>query len=45
MIRQYPAADELLSNMLSDMNHWVMEHVTNQPAAMDHTVEASFSRN
>lgn len=45
MIRQYPAADELLSNMLSDMNHWVMEHVTNQPARMDQTVEASFSRN
>ncbi len=45
MIRQYPAADELLSNMLSDMNHWVMEQVTKQPANMDQSVEASFSRN
>ena len=45
LIRQYPAADELLSNMLSDMNHWVMELVTNQPAAMDQSAEASFSRN
>lgn len=45
MIRQYPASDELLSNMLSDLNCWVMERVTNQPANMDQTVEASFSRN
>lgn len=45
LIRQYPATDELLSNMLSDMNHWVMERVTNQPAAMDQSAEATFSRN
>ncbi len=44
-IRQYPAKDELLTNMLNDMNHWLMERVTSQPAAMENTVEESFSRN
>lgn len=44
-IRQYPAGDELLTNMLSDMNHWLMERVTNQPAALENSVEESFSRN
>lgn len=44
-IRQYPAKDELLTNMLSDMNHWLMEQVTSQPAAMENSVEESFSRN
>ena len=44
-LRQYPSGDELLTNMLSDMNHWIMERVTNQPAAPEPTVEESFSRN
>lgn len=44
-IRQYPAKDELLTNMLSDMNHWLMEQVTSQPASMENSVEESFSRN
>jgi phospholipase/carboxylesterase len=44
-IRQYPAKDELLTNMLGDMNHWLMEQVTSQPAALENSVEESFSRN
>jgi phospholipase/carboxylesterase len=44
-IRQYPSQDELLSNMLSDMNHWLMQLVTRQPARIEDTVEESFSRN
>ncbi|MFO1065113.1 MAG: PHB depolymerase family esterase [Pirellulales bacterium] len=44
-IRQYPCRDELLSNMLSDMNHWVMQQVTRQPTQPEGTVEESFSRN
>ncbi len=44
-IRQYPCQDELLSNMLSDMNHWLMEQVTNQPSQRESTVEESFSKN
>lgn len=44
-IRQYAAGDELLTNMLSDMNHWLMEQVTSQPAAQENSVEESFSRN
>lgn len=30
-IRQYPCGDELLTNMLSDTNAWLMEQVTSQP--------------
>lgn len=45
MIRQYPAEDELLAVMLSDMNHWLMQLVTSQPSAMEDSVEESFSRN
>ncbi len=44
-IRQYPCGNELLSNMLVDMNSWLMERVTSQPAAQEATVEESFSRN
>ncbi len=31
-IRQYPCSDELLSNMLSDANAWIMQLITRQPA-------------
>ena len=44
-IRQYPVGDELLTNMLSDLNHWLMEQVTNQPTRTESFVEESFSRN
>lgn len=44
-IRQYPCGNELLSNMLLDINSWVMEQVTNQPAQFDVIAEESFSRN
>ncbi len=44
-IRQYPCGDEVLTNMLSDMNHWLMERVTNQPARFEEIREESFSRN
>lgn len=44
-IRQYPCGDELMSNMLLDMNNWVMECVTQQPCAVVERVEESFSRN
>ncbi|MBX3423022.1 MAG: hypothetical protein KF752_15815 [Pirellulaceae bacterium] len=44
-IRQYPCGDELLSNMLSDTNLWLMQHVTNQPMARSDEQAATFSRN
>lgn len=44
-IRQYPCGDELLSNMLTDMNCWMMQKVTNQPIQFADTHEESFSRN
>ena len=44
-IRQYPCGNELLSNMLVDMNGWMMEHVTQQPASEEEVAEESFSRN
>ncbi len=44
-IRQYPGGDEVLTNMLSDMNSWLMERVTNQPACFQETRESSFSQN
>jgi phospholipase/carboxylesterase len=44
-MRQYPCGDELLTNMLSDMNSWLMERVTNQPACFEEFKEESFSRN
>ncbi len=44
-IRQYPCGNELLSNMLCDLNAWLMERVTSQPANMERVVEENFSRN
>ena len=44
-IRQYPCGDELLSNMLSDANHWMMQVVTNQPSAEISAGTGSFSVN
>jgi phospholipase/carboxylesterase len=44
-VRQYPCGNELLSNMLVDMNSWIMEHVTRQPAEFAALTEESFSRN
>ncbi len=44
-MRQYPCSDELLTNMLSDMNSWLMGRVTNQPARFEEIHEESFSRN
>jgi phospholipase/carboxylesterase len=44
-IRQYPCADDLLSNMLSDANGWMMEQVTNQPAVEQTASAELFSEN
>jgi phospholipase/carboxylesterase len=44
-IRQYPCGDELLSNMLSDANAWLMEQVTNQPAQSEAQQQETFSQN
>jgi hypothetical protein len=44
-IRQYPCGDDLLSNMLVDMNNWLMERVTQQPSSSESHVEQSFSQN
>lgn len=44
-VRQYPCGDDLLANMLVDVNAWVMERVTNQPANTSSVAEESFSRN
>lgn len=45
-IRQYPCGDELLSNMLVDVNNWLMSKVTSQPAVEEPaTAAVSFSRN
>ena len=44
-LRQYPCGDDLLSNMLVDMNNWVMERVTRQPSRSESSVAESFSRN
>ncbi len=44
-IRQYSCGHELLSNMLQDVNSWLMERVTNQPASCEAVREESFSRN
>lgn len=43
-IRQYPCRDELLTNMLSDTNAWLMEQVTNQPSRSE-TQQETFSEN
>ena len=44
-IRQYPCGNELLSNMLDDVNNWLMEQVTRQPAVFETAREESFSKN
>ncbi len=44
-VHQFPCEDELLTNMLSAMNYWIMGHVTNQPIVCDDLREESFSRN
>ena len=44
-IRQYPCGKELLANMLTDMNAWVMGQITPQSVENDVIVEATFSRN
>ena len=44
-IRQYPCGDELLTNMLSDTNVWLMEQVTNQPAQPSQVQQETVSQN
>lgn len=44
-IRQYPCADELLSNMLTDANAWMMQLITQQPSKTLSTRTESFSSN
>lgn len=44
-IRQYPCGTELLSNMLVDVNSWLMSKVTQQPASETPTAAESFSQN
>jgi phospholipase/carboxylesterase len=44
-IRQYPCGDELLANMLSDANHWMMQLVTNQPCVENTASADTFSVN
>ena len=44
-IRQYACGTELLTNMLTDMNSWFMELVTQQPAESQPLPEENFSRN
>ncbi|GAB5403976.1 MAG: phospholipase [Aureliella sp.] len=44
-IRQYPCGDQLLTNMLSDANNWIMQRVTNQPTCSVESTEENFSRN
>lgn len=44
-IRQYPCGDELLTNMLSDANHLMMQIVTNQPSGETPSNTSAFSIN
>ena len=44
-VTQYPCGDELLSNMLVDVNAWLMSKVTEQPSVERNVVAESFSRN
>jgi hypothetical protein len=34
-LRQYPCGDELTTQMLHDLDAWLMEQVTGMPAATD----------
>lgn len=44
-IRQYPCGDELLTNMLSDTNSWMMEQITHQPSHCEPQPQETFSEN
>ena len=44
-LRQYPCGDDLLTNMLDDINGWMMELVTQQACVSEKIREESFSRN
>jgi phospholipase/carboxylesterase len=44
-IRQYPCGDDLLSNMLSDANGWMMQLVTNQSCPDTKMSSETFSAN
>lgn len=44
-IRQYPCGDELLSNMLTDANVWLMEQVTSQSHQTQRVEQETFSEN
>ncbi len=44
-IRQYPCGDELLTNMLSDANNWLMERVTGQVVSDERVPEENLSQN
>jgi phospholipase/carboxylesterase len=43
-IRQYPCGDELTTQMLADMNAWMMERVTGVASSSDETAAASRGR-
>lgn len=40
-IRQYPCGDELTTQMLADMDAWMMEHVTGQPSCTEESAAVS----
>ena len=40
-LRLYPCGDDLTTNMLSDMDRWIMEQVAPQPACQDQASERS----
>jgi len=44
-IRQYPCGNELLSNMLTDANSWMMQLITQQPSNSVETPSETFSSN
>jgi phospholipase/carboxylesterase len=44
-IRQYPCGDELLTNMLSDTNSWMMQQITRQPVEPVEIPSETFSSN
>ena len=43
-LRQYPCADELTTNMLADMDRWIMEHVTSSEPASTSAGTGSYGR-
>ena len=45
MLRQYPCGDELYTDMLHDMNAWIMEQVTGVPAETGQEDAGSFDLN